>query len=136
MMGLFKSIRETQQLAKEIDRTWDAGAQRKSGMARMAAAQEMMAQTTRAANIAATGIDATATVTAASQTGTVINMEPVVELTLTVIPGSGLPPYPATVTQPISQIFLPRVQVGSTLKVKVDAVDPTAIWLNFGVGSM
>jgi hypothetical protein len=43
-------------------------------MARMQAAQQMMAQTTRAANISVTGIPATATVTAASQTGAMINM--------------------------------------------------------------
>ena len=134
-MGLFKSIRETQKVAREISKDWDPGQQRRDGMARMQAAQEMMAQTTKAANISATGIPAAATVTAASQTGAMINMEPVVELTLTVIPATGLPPYPATVTQPISQLNLPRVQVGANLKVKVDAEDPSAIWLDFGPGS-
>lgn len=65
-----------------------------------------------------------------------INMEPVVELTLTVIPATGLPPYPATATQPISQLNLPRVQVGANLKIKVDAEDPSAIWLDVGPGSL
>ena len=134
-MGLFKSIRETQKVAREISKDWDPGQQRRDGMARMQAAQEMMAQTTKAANISATGIPATATVTAASQTGAMINMEPVVELTLTVIPATGLPPYPATATQPISQLNLPRVQVGANLKVKVDSEDPSAIWLDVGPGS-
>jgi hypothetical protein len=94
-------------------------------------AREMMAQTTRAAAIATTGIDATATVMAAAQTGAIINMEPVVELSLTVIPASGLPPYPATLTQPIDAMALPRVGVGATLDVKVDAEDPQSIWIDF-----
>ena len=130
-MGFFKSIRETTQISKEISKNWDPAQQRRDGMARMAAAQEMMAQTTRAANIAATGIDATATVTAATQTGSMINMEPVVELSLTVIPASSLPPYPATLKQPINQILLPLVGVGSTLAVKVDPADPQSIWIDF-----
>lgn len=91
-----------------------------------------MANATRAANLLVGGIDATATVTAASQTGAVINMEPVVELTLTVIPSAGgLPPYPASVSQPVSQLLLPRVQVGSQLNVKVDPTDPSSIWIDF-----
>ena len=59
-----------------------------------------------------------------------INMEPVVELALTVIPASGIPPYPATIRQPVSQL-----QVGSTLHVKVDAADPQSIWINFAAGA-
>ena len=130
-MGFFKSMRETTQISKEISKNWDPAQQRRDGMARMAAAQEMMAQTTRAANVAATGIDATATITAATQTGAMINMEPVVELSLTVIPASGLPPYPATLTQPINAVMLSRVNVGSTLSVKVDPADPQSIWIDF-----
>ena len=104
-------------------------------MARMAGIQDMMAQATNAANTAATGVDATATVAAAAQTGAMINMEPVVELALTVIPASGLAPYPATIRQPVSQLHLPQVRVGSTLHVKVDAGDPQWIWINFAAGA-
>ncbi|HXR13517.1 MAG TPA: hypothetical protein VN740_02575 [Solirubrobacteraceae bacterium] len=130
-MGFLKSIRETQQLSREISKNWDPAQQRRDGMAQMAAAQEMMAQTTRAANVAATGVAATATVAAATQTGAMINMEPVVELSLTVISASGLPPYRATLTQPISQVYLARVGAGSTLNVKVDPTDPQSIWIDF-----
>jgi hypothetical protein len=100
-------------------------------MARMAPIQDMMAQATSAANTAATGVDATATVAAAAQTGAMINLEPVVELALTVFPTSGLLPYPATIRQPVSQPHLPQLQVGSTLHVTVDAADPQSIWINF-----
>jgi hypothetical protein len=91
----------------------------------------MMAETTRAAAIATTGVDATATVTEATETGAMIDMEPLVEMSLTVIPASDLPPYPATLTQPINAMALPRVGVGATLNVKVDAEDPQSIWIDF-----
>jgi hypothetical protein len=134
-MGVVKSMRDLQKVTKQMDRTWDPAAQRKAGMARMAGIQDMMAQATNAANTAATGVDATATVAAVAQTGAMINMEPVVELALTVIPASGLAPYPATIRQPVSQLHLPQVRVGSTLHVKVDAGDPQSIWINFAAGA-
>jgi hypothetical protein len=70
-------------------------------------------------------------VTSAAQTGAMVNMEPVIELALTVTPVSGLPPYPATIKQPISQLLLPMVGVGSKLAVKVDPSDPQSIWIDF-----
>ena len=130
-MGFLKSLRETQKLSHEISNQYDLGQVRRDGMARLAAAQDMMAQTTRAANASVNGIDASATVTSARQTGAMINMQPVVELQLTVIPASGLPPYPATVTQPVSQLSLAALGVGSTLAVKVDPEDPQSIWIDF-----
>jgi len=133
-MGVFWSMRDLQKVTKEMDRTWDPAAQRKASMTRMAGIADMMAQATNAANTAATGVDATATVAAAAQTGAMVNMEPVVELALTVIPASGRPPYPATIRQPVGQLHLPQGQVGSTLHVKVDTGDPQSIWINFAVG--
>jgi len=133
-MGVFKSMRDLQKVTREMDRTWDPDAQRKASMARMVGIQDMMAQATSAANAAATGVDATATVAAAAQTGAMINMQPVVELTLTVIPDSGRPPYPATIRQPVGQLHLPQVQVGSTLHVKVDGGDPQSVWIDFAAG--
>jgi hypothetical protein len=73
-MGVFKSMRDLQKVTKEMDRTWDPAAQRKASMARMAGIQDMMTQATNAANTATSGVDATATVAAAAQTGAMINM--------------------------------------------------------------
>ena len=126
-MGVLKSIRETTQPSKD----WDPAQQRRDGIERIAAAHEMITQTTHAANIAATGIDATATVTSSAPTGSMINTEPVIEMSLTVIPASGLPPYTATIKQPITQLLLPLVRVGSRLAVKVDPSDPQSIWIDF-----
>jgi hypothetical protein len=110
---------------------WDPAQQRRDGIARMAVAHEIITQTTRAANIAATGIDATATVISSMPTDSSINAQPVIELTLTVIPASGLPPYAAAIKQPIARLLLPLVRVGSRLAVKVDPSDPESIWIDF-----
>ncbi len=129
-MGLFKSARELNKQAKEMSRNWDVGAQLADAQASMAAANRMMAQQTAAANIAATGLDATATVAAVRQSGGTINSRPMVEIDLTVMaPGS--PPYPATISQVVQQVHLARLQPGATLHVKVDPANPGTIWIDF-----
>jgi hypothetical protein len=128
-MGFFKSIHELKGQAKEIEREWDPKAQRESAMTRLAAAQQAMAEQTRAANLAATGLDATATVVDARQTSAQVNFDPIVELDLTVFPAGG-PPYPATIRQVVSQLYLSKVQPGGNLVAKVDPQDPTAVWID------
>ena len=129
-MGLFKSVRELNKQANEMSRNWDVGAQLADAQASMAAANEMMAQQTAAANIAATGLDATATVADVRQSGALVNYQPMVEIDLTVMaPGS--PPYPATVSQVVQQVHLAFLQPGSTLRVKVDPANPATIWIDF-----
>jgi len=46
-MGIFKDLNALKKQAKEIDKTFDPGAQMREGKQRMAAAQEMLAQQTR-----------------------------------------------------------------------------------------
>lgn len=128
-MGFFKSIHELKGQAKEIEREWDPKAQRESAMTRLAAAQEAMAEQTRAANLAATGLDATATVVDARQTSAQVNFDPIVELDLTVFPAGGSP-YPATIRQVVSQLYLSKVQPGGNLVAKVDPQDPTTVWID------
>jgi hypothetical protein len=129
-MGFFKSVRELNKQGKEMSRTWDVGAQLADAQASMAAANEMMAQQTAAANVAATGLDATATVVAVRQGGAMINYQPVVEIDLTVMAPGGMP-YPATVSQVVQQVHLARLQPGNTLRVKVDPANPATIWIDF-----
>ena len=129
-MGVFKSVRELNTQGKEISRNWDVGAQLADAQSSMAAANQLMAQQTAAANIAATGLDATATVAAVRQSGAMINYQPMVEIDLTVMaPGS--PPYPATVSQVVQQVHLARLQPGAVLRVKVDPANPATIWIDF-----
>lgn len=128
-MGMFKSMRQLQKQAKEIDKTFDPGKQMTDATAKMAAAQQMMAEQTKAANISATGIDATAVVSAVRQPGTMINMQMVLEIDLTVMP-DGLPPYPLTVSQMFPMVNMGSIQPGANLHVKIDPNDPSSIWID------
>jgi len=129
-MGMFKSMRDLQKQAKEIDRNFDSKATLANAMDRMKSANEFMAQQTQAANIAATGADATAMISAVAQTGAMINMQPTLKLDLTVLP-DGLPPYPASVTQVVEQIYLSKAVAGQSVPIKVDPNDPGSIWINW-----
>jgi roadblock/LC7 domain-containing protein len=129
-MGFFKSVRELNKQGKEMSRNWDVGAQLADAQASMAAANQMMVQQTAAANIAATGLDATATVVAVRQGGGMVNYQPMVEIDLTVMTPGGMP-YPATVAQVVQQVHLARLTPGSTLKIKVDPANPGLIWIDF-----
>ncbi len=129
-MGMFKSMRDLQKQAKEIDRNFDSKATLANAMDRMKSANEFMAQQTQAANIAATGADATAMISAVAQTGAMINMQPTLKLDLTVLP-DGLPPYPTSVTQVVEQIYLSKAVAGQSVPIKVDPNDPGSIWINW-----
>ena len=124
-MGMFKSMRDLQKQANEINKNWDVGAQLEDAQSRMADAQELMAQQTAAANAAATGIDATATIVAVRQGPGMVNL---IEVDLTVLPDGGLPPYPVTVKQVIPQVNLVQAQPGAGFHVKVDPNNPALVW--------
>ncbi len=132
-MGLFKSMRDLQKQAHEIEATMPPVGQRLAdAQARMAAASQMMAAQTQQANAAmtaaASGADMTATITGMRQIGAV-NFDPMMEFDLTVTP-PGLPPYPATAQQTISQMQLMQVRPGVTVHAKVDPNNPSAVWLD------
>jgi len=128
-MGMFKSMRQLQKQANEIQKSWDVGEQLAQGQAKMAAATQMMAQQTAAANAAATGVEATATVVAVRQGAAMINTQPVVEVDLTVMP-EGLPPYPATVSSPMPVTTIGQLAPGRNLRVKVDPHNPASVWID------
>ena len=130
-MGMFKSRRDLQKQANEINKNWDVGAQLEDAQARMADAQELMAQQTAAANAAATGIDATATIVAVRQGHGMVNFQPMIEVDLTVLPDGGLPPYPVTVKQVIPQVNLVQAQPGAGFHVKVDPNNPALVWIDW-----
>ncbi len=129
-MGLFKSMVDLQKQANEINKNWDPAAQMAAAQESMRGAQAMMAQQTAAANLAATGLDGTATITGVRQQGGMINFQPILELDLTVS-AAGRPPIPVTVTQPVEQVFLTRAQPGAKVAVKVDQTDPNLVWINW-----
>jgi hypothetical protein len=72
--------------------------------------------------LAMTGMDATAEVVAIEDTGALINMNPIVRLTLKVTPIMGMPGFDTTGDTTVSKIAIPRK--GETIKIKYNMADP------------
>ena len=128
-MGLFKDLNTLSKQGKEIRKNSDMKATMASGLEKMQQANAMIAQQTAAAQMAVTGIASTATVAAVRQTGAQINFDPVLDIDLTVF-RNGVP-MPATVRQPVPQVFLARLQPGASLKVKLDPNDPSVVFIDW-----
>lgn len=129
-MGFFKSMNDLNKQAKEINKNFDPGQQMQDGMARMQEANAMMAAQTQAANLAVSGKDGEASVTAVAQTGAMVNFQPTMAIELTVFPEGGVP-YPASVTQIVEQPYLAKAAAGQQVKVKIDQSDPGVIWIDW-----
>lgn len=129
-MGMFKAVRQLQRQSNEINKNWDVGAQLAQAQASMQGATAVMGQQTAAAGIATTGLDGVATITAVRQTGALVNHQPMVELEL-LVTAAGRPPMPATVTEVVQMIHLPRAQPGAKVAVKVDQQNPSLVWINW-----
>jgi hypothetical protein len=135
-MGVFKSMRDLQKQAREMQNNAPPVSDRLAAMqARMAGASQMMEMQTQAANAAAAGAGRSAArcpvvIVGMRQVGTV-NFDLLVEFDLTVTP-EGMPPYPATAQQLVSQFQAAQLQPGRTLLASIDPSNPVAIWLDFG----
>jgi hypothetical protein len=137
-MGVFKSMRDLQKQAKDIERSMPPAADRmRDAQARMANMNQMMAAQTQAANSAAsaaagmaggTSVRRSVTITGMRQVG-MINFDLMVQFDLTVMP-DGMPPYPATTQQTVSQMQIGQIRPGMTLEAAVDQSNPTSIWLD------
>ena len=142
-MGVFKSMRDLQKQAKEIERNSPPVADRMAAaQARMANLNQMLAAQTQAANVGVAAASAmadgsavrrTVTITGMRQIG-MVNFDLLVEFDLTVLP-DGMPPYPATTQQRVSQLQIGQLQPGQTLQASVDPANPAAIWLDLGSAS-
>jgi hypothetical protein len=137
-MGVFKNMRDLQKQAKEIEKTVPpVGDRMRMAQERMAGAYQMMAAQTQAANAAAAAAGGLASGTALSRTVMIsgmrqvgmINFDLLVEFELTVM-ADGMPPYPATTQQAISQMQIGQLRPGMTLHGAVDPANPAAVWLD------
>lgn len=132
-MGLFKNLNDMYKAGGEplgSGRHAKRSEAMAGAQAKMAAAQEMMAEQTRLVALATNGADASATILDTRQTAQTINHEPVIELDVTMIL-DGRPPYPLTVRQGVPPLHLAKAQAGGVLRAKVDPADPTAVFLDF-----
>ena len=132
-MGFFNSLRDLHKQASELENTMPPPGQRaRDATARMADLTQSMAKQTQAINQSLTasgsGVQATAGIVSARTVGTV-NFDPLIEFDLTVM-RDGMPPYPATVQQAVSQMDVARLAAGTSVDVKVDPSDPSAVWID------
>jgi hypothetical protein len=72
--------------------------------------------------LAMSGLEASAEVLAIEDTGALINMNPVVKLTLKVSPPMGMPGFETTGQTMVSKIAIPRK--GDTIKIKYNPANP------------
>ena len=139
-MGFFKSMRDLNRQAKEMQRNQPpAGARMAAMQERLADLNQMMANTTQAANNAAAAAAAGASgfaercpvmIVGMRQVG-MVNFDLLVEFDLTVT-REGRPPYPATIQQLVSQFQVGQLSSGRTLEATIDPSNPVAIWLDLG----
>jgi len=129
-VGFFKDVGRLTKQAKEISKDWDPGAQMRQAQEAMQSASVMMEQQTAAARLAATGDPGTAQVNLARDTGQMINMQPVIELSLLVFL-QGQPPYPVTLRQVVPLAQMGRLTPGSRLVVKVDPGARETVWIDW-----
>ncbi len=89
----------------------------------------LMKNSAQNAQIVAQGEPATAVILQLSDTGTRINNNPQVIITMQ-IQRQGQQPYQAQTTTVVSELSIPRVQPGLTVPVKVDRMNPMQIALD------
>lgn len=129
-MGFFKSMGDLSKQGREMQKNMDVGQMMGDAQQQMAQANEMMAQQTQAANLAVSGKDGEASITAVAQTGAMVNFQPTMAIELTVFPDGGTP-YPAKVTQIVEQPYLAKAAPGQQVKVKIDQSDLNTIWIDW-----
>lgn len=133
-MGFFRDLKTLNNQAKDLREQYPVDQQIANAQASMANANAMMAQMAQgsmaATNAMTNGVDAVATVTAAQQTGAMMNYNPVVELQLLVTMPNGVP-MPVTRQEMVMQIHLSRCQPGQRLKVKVNPANPNELWIDW-----
>jgi hypothetical protein len=126
-MGFFKDIHTLQKQGKEMDKTFDPGAQARNATERMAAMNQQFAQANAAmAAPPEDAIEATGQIVSVGTTSGMINMDPIVPVELLVL-ANGLPPRPVSASIVVPMAQLARLQPGATLNVRISRSDPSAV---------
>lgn len=130
-MGFFKDVVAVSRTGRELRKDWDPVAHMKDAQLSMAHMTTSLQALTDQANASAdpNRVPATATVTAARETGQYINMQPMVAIDLLVSRAGGIP-VPVTVTEIVAPLMFSRIQPGAVLGVSVGAV-PTDVIIDW-----
>lgn len=130
-MGLIKNVFALHKQAKEIDRTWDPGAQMRQGVERMRQMNQTFAVQAQAQHLAQDGVPATASIIDLTDTGTRLNLAPVVRVGLLVERGDR-PPYPVWTETILPVQASAQAGVGQRVAVMVDPADPEKVLVRWG----
>jgi hypothetical protein len=122
-MGMFKDLKGLQKASKGNTRPGLREGLRQANEA----VQQVQGQQELAEHLGTNGIDGEATIKELRATGRQINLEPELELDLSVAAGG----FTSDVThvQPVSPALLGQLQPGATIAVKVDPEDHTKLIL-------
>ncbi|MDG6108512.1 hypothetical protein Daura_14755 [Dactylosporangium aurantiacum] len=131
-MGLFGDLRRLNQQARAIDANYDPAAQMRAGMAAMQQAQHSMQAQTADLQLEQTGTPGAATILALVDTGTRINMVPLVRLNL-LVEVNGMPPYPVTVESMLPLHASAQAGIGQRVSVKVDPHRAERVLVRWGM---
>lgn len=131
-MGLFGDLRKLNQQARAIDATFDPAAQMRAGMAAMQQAQHSMQAQTADLRLEQTGTPGAAMILALFDTGTRINMVPLVRLNL-LVEYDGRPPYPVTVETMLPLHASAQAGIGQRVSVKVDPHRADRVLVRWGM---
>ena len=128
-MGMFSDYRSISKTSKEMRRNTDVKASFAGMQSKMEALNSTLSAT--ATGRAATeGSLSTATVTAATPTGTLVNFAPTYQLDLMVmVPGR--PPMAVSRTEIIPPLYLSRAMPGQRVAVRVVLDDPTDLVIDW-----
>jgi len=128
-MGMFKDMRDLHKMGKE--ETKKRGGMFKMTKDGLAQANQTMQQyqsdQVLAQNLAASGVDGTATIKSLVATGREINLQPELQFELTVDVNGFT--SDVTHTQPVSPAMLGQLQPGATVPCKVDPSDHSKLML-------
>jgi hypothetical protein len=122
-MGFIGDLNKLNKQAKEINKTWDPGAQAQDALAKMKALNESMTETAQAMT---DGVPGTAQVVAVGPSTGMMNMNPMMQVDLLVTAQGGMP-RPVSKQLVVPMQHLVRLQVGATLPVMVSQSDPNGV---------
>ncbi|BEP13054.1 hypothetical protein acdb102_13650 [Acidothermaceae bacterium B102] len=126
-MGMFRDLRATQRLAKDLSADFDPARQMRDAMSRMGQlTQALQEQSAPIADDLL--VPAKAVVLQVASTGSTVNDHPVVALSLLVTVQGGAP-VPCTVRLPVALTDLAALRPGSRLDVRVDPARPDRVRL-------
>lgn len=128
-MGMFSDYQSIKKQSKAMAKTHDVKGSLATMQSKLESLNASMTQTVQG-HAMSQGVECTATITSAQQTGTMVNFAPVCQLGLIVmVPGGS--PVAVSRAETVQPIHLARVVPGQALTVRVMADDPNDLFIDW-----